>query len=308
MRVNLTAAQSDLRAAPGRALKERALHGFFFLCGALSVLTTIGIVGVLIFETIEFFTQVSIVEFFTKTEWTPFFANKHFGIWPLVMGTLLVTMIAMLIALPLGLLSAVYLSEYAPERVRAAIKPVLEILAGIPTVVYGYFALMFVTPFLQNFIPAMEVFNALSPGIVMGFMILPMIASLAEDAMRAVPQSLREGAYSLGATRFEVSLKIVVPAAFSGIAAATILAISRALGETMIVAIAAGHKPTFTLNPLVAIETMPGYIAQTLLGDAPYGSLMYRTLFAVGMGLFVMTLAMNVLSYYLIKRFREKYE
>jgi phosphate transport system permease protein len=303
-----TRGRVGLRAAPGRALQERALRGFFFLCGAISILTTLGIIAVLIFETIEFFTQVSFSEFFSKTEWTPFFTNKHFGIWPLVAGTLLVTVIAMLVALPLGLLSAVYLSEYAPARVRAIVKPMLEILAGLPTVVYGYFALMFVTPFLQTFIPHLEVFNALSPGIVMGFMILPMIASLSEDAMRAVPMSLREGAHGLGATRLEVSWRIVLPAAFSGIIAALILAISRAIGETMIVAIAAGHKPTFTLNPLVSIETMAGYIAQTLLGDTPYGSLMYRTLFAVGMALFVMTLVMNVLSYYLVRRFREKYE
>jgi len=308
VRATMTARRTGLSSKPGRAIKERLLHGFFFLCGALSVFTTLSIIGVLIFETIEFFTQVSLVEFFTKTEWTPFFTNKQFGIWPLVTGTLTVTMIAVIVALPLGLLSAMYLGEYASPRVRAVVKPVLEVLAGIPTVVYGYFALMFVTPFLKTFILDLEVFNALSPGIVMGFMILPMIASLSEDAMRAVPQNLREGAYGLGATRFEVSWKVVLPSAFSGIAAATILAISRAVGETMIVAIAAGHKPTFGFNPLVAIETMPGYIAQTLLGDTPYGSLMYRTLFAVGMGLFVMTLVMNVLSYYIVRRFREKYE
>jgi phosphate transport system permease protein len=278
-----------------------------FVCAALSVATTFGIVAVLSVETIQFLREVSMVEFLTGTEWTPLFASKAFGVLPLVAGTVLVSAIAMAVALPMGLMSAIYLSEYAPGGLRRVVKPVLEILAGVPTVVYGYFALMFVTPLLQSFIPGLSGFNALSPGIVMGIMILPMVSSLSEDAMRAVPQGLREGAYALGATRMQTSLRVVVPAAFSGITAAAILAVSRAVGETMIVAIAAGQQPRLTLNPMVPVETMTAYIVQVSLGDTPQGTIEYRTIFAVGMLLFVMTFSLNLVSTWLRARFREEY-
>lgn len=282
---------------------ERAL----FLCAALSVLTTAGIIVVLAVETFEFLREVPVVEFLTGTEWTPLFATPRFGVLPLVAGTMLVSAIAMVVALPMGLLSAVYLSEYAPDGLRRIVKPVLEILAGVPTVVYGYFALMFVTPLLQRVFPQMAGFNALSPGIVMGIMILPLVSSLSEDAMRAVPQGLREGAYALGATRMQTALQVVVPAAFSGITAAFILAVSRAVGETMIVAIAAGQQPRLTANPFVPLETMTAYIVQVSLGDTPQGTLEYRTIFAVGMLLFLMTFVLNMGSTWLRERFREEY-
>jgi phosphate transport system permease protein len=282
---------------------ERAL----FLCAALSVATTAGIILVLSVETFEFLREVPVLEFLTGTEWTPLFATPRFGVLPLVGGTLLVSAIAMVVALPMGLLSAVYLSEYAPDRLRRVVKPVLEVLAGVPTVVYGYFALMFVTPLLQRVFPQMSGFNALSPGIVMGIMILPLVSSLSEDAMRAVPQGLREGAYALGATRMQTALQVVVPAAFSGITAAFILAVSRAVGETMIVAIAAGQQPRLTANPFVPLETMTAYIVQVSLGDTPQGTLEYRTIFAVGMLLFLMTFGLNLVSTWLRERFREVY-
>ncbi|MEZ5287988.1 MAG: phosphate ABC transporter permease subunit PstC [Vicinamibacterales bacterium] len=282
---------------------ERAL----FVCAALSVLTTAGIVMVLAVETVGFLREVSIGEFLFGTQWTPLFANPRFGVLPLVAGTVLVSLIAMVVALPMGLLSAIYLSEYAPEGLRRVVKPILEVLAGVPTVVYGFFALLFVTPLLQRVIPGMAGFNALSPGIVMGIMILPLVSSLAEDAMRAVPRGLREGAYALGATRMQTSLQVVVPAAFSGITAAFILAVSRAVGETMIVAIAAGQQPRLTANPLVPLETMTAYIVQVSLGDTPQGTLEYRTIFAVGMLLFLMTFGLNLVSTWLRERFREEY-
>jgi phosphate transport system permease protein len=282
---------------------ERAL----FACALVSVLTTAGIIAVLAVETFEFFRVAPIVEFLTGTEWTPLFADQKFGVLPLVVGTLLVSAIAMAVALPMGLMSAIYLSEYADQRVRRVVKPLLEILAGVPTVVYGYFALLFVTPILQQLIPSLSGFNALSPGIVMGIMILPLVASLSEDAMRGVPNGLREGAYALGATRMQTSLSVVVPAAFSGITAAFILAVSRAVGETMIVAIAAGQQPRLTLDPRVPIETMTAYIVQVSLGDTPAGTLEYRTIFAVGMLLFVGTFGLNLVSTWLRERFREEY-
>ena len=292
-------------------MKSRTIEWFIertlFICAALSVFTTIGIVVVLAIETVGFLREVPITEFLFGTEWTPLFANKRFGVLPLVMGTVLVSTIAMVVALPMGLLSAVYLSEYAPAGVRRVVKPVLEILAGVPTVVYGYFALMFVTPLLQQFVPNLAGFNALSPGIVMGIMILPLVSSLSEDAMRAVPRGLREGAYALGATRMQTSLNVVVPAAFSGITAAFILAVSRAVGETMIVVIAAGQQPRLTASPLVPVETMTAYIVQVSLGDTPQGTLEYRTIFAVGMLLFLMTFTLNLASTWLRERFREEY-
>jgi phosphate transport system permease protein len=289
-----------------RAL-EWVIERLLFLCAALSVLTTAGIILVLAVETFEFLRQVSIVEFLTGTEWTPLFANQRFGVLPLVGGTMLVSAIAMLVALPMGLLAAVYLSEYCPSGVRRVVKPVLEILAGVPTVVYGYFALTFVTPLLQRFLPTLSGFNALSPGLVMGLMILPLVSSLSEDAMRAVPRGLREGSYALGATRMQTALRVVVPAAFSGITAAFILAVSRAVGETMIVAIAAGQQPRLTANPFVPVETMTAYIVQVSLGDTPQGTIEYRTIFAVGMLLFLMTFGLNLISTWLREKFREEY-
>jgi len=278
------------------------------LSALFSIFVTIGIVAVLFFETYEFFKEVSIVDFLTDTQWTPLFDEKHFGILPLFAGTFLTTIIAIAVALPIGLISAIYLSEYASARFRTAVKPALEVLAAVPTVVYGYFALLFVTPILQKIIPGLSGFNALSPGIVMGIMITPIVASLSEDAMHAVPMGLREGAYALGATKFQVAARVVVPAAFSGIAASFILGISRAVGETMIVAIAAGQQPRLTLNPLVPLETITAYIVQVSLGDTPTGTIEYKTIFAAGMSLFVVTFVLNIVSYWLRKKFREVYE
>jgi len=274
----------------------------------LSILVTVGIVAVLLFEAIKFFGEVSFWEFITGTRWTPLFSSKQFGVLALVAGTTLTAVLAMIVALPLGLLSAIYLSEYAPDNVRRTVKPVLEVLAGIPTVVYGYFALLFVTPILRQISGDISVFNALSASIVMGIMILPMVSSMSEDAMRAVPRTLREGAYALGSTRLEVSTLVVVPAALSGIVSAFILAVSRAIGETMIVTIAAGQNPNFTLNPFVPIETMTAYIVQVSQGDAPAGSIEFKTIFAVALLLFAITLVMNLLSQYVVSRFREEYE
>jgi phosphate transport system permease protein len=291
-----------------RLLPERLIAVSLFLCSFLSILTTVGIVFVLFFEAVQFFGEVSFIEFITGTRWTPLFSSKQFGVLALVAGTFLTAVLAMLVALPLGLLSAIYLSEYSPEKARKAIKPVLEVLAGIPTVVYGYFALLFVTPVLRSISEEILVFNALSAAIVMGIMILPMVSSLSEDAMRAVPRSLREGAYALGSTKLEVSTLVVVPAALSGIASAFILAVSRAIGETMIVSIAAGQNPNFTLNPFVPIETMTAYIVQVSQGDTPTGTLEFRTIFAVALLLFALTLVMNLLSQYVVRRYREEYE
>ncbi len=288
--------------------KEKIIEGALLLCAAISILTTAGILWVLISESSVFFTRVSLVDFLTDTQWTPLFAEKHFGILPLVTGTLLTSVIAIAVALPIGLTIAVYLNEYAPKSFRRIIKPILEILAAIPTVVYGYFALMVITPFLQHLIPGLAGFNALSPGIVMGIMIIPMISSLSEDALYAVPNSLREASYGIGATRFQTSFKVLVPAASSGIIVSVILGISRAVGETMIVAIAAGQQPRLTLNPLVPVETITTYIVQVSLGDVVQGSLEYQTIFAAGIALFVLTLLLNNISFYIKKKFREKYE
>lgn len=291
-----------------KKLETKIVMVIIFCFAMISVFTTFGIIAVLLQETILFFQQVSIVEFLTETRWTPLFASKKFGVLPLVNGTVLVAAGAMFVALPLGLLAAIYMSEYASPRARSILKPFLEILAGVPTVVYGYFALLFVTPILKSIFPQTQSFNGLSASIVMGFMILPTVASISEDALSAVPQSLREAAYGLGATKAEVATQIVIPAALSGIAAAFILAISRAIGETMIVAIAAGQQPKMTLNPLESIETMTAYIVQVSLGDTPHQSIAYQTIFAVGMLLFLMTLVMNIVSYFFTKRFREVYE
>lgn len=289
-------------------IKERLVEGALFLSALFSIFITAGIIAVLFFETFEFFKEVSVIEFLTDRQWTPLFSEKHFGILPLFAGTFLTTAIAVIVALPVGLVSAVYLSEYASARVRTLVKPALEILAAVPTVVYGYFALLFVTPLLQKVIPDLSGFNALSPGIVMGVMIIPIVSSLSEDAMHAVPMGLREGAYALGATRLQVATGVVVPAAFSGIAASFILGISRAVGETMILAIAAGQQPRLTLNPLVPIETVTAYIVQVSLGDTPTGTIEYKTIFAVGISLFVVTFILNMVSYWLRQKFREVYE
>ncbi len=288
--------------------KEQIIEALLFLCGAISVLTTLGIIAVLFFQTIEFFSEVSLKDFLTDTQWTPLFAIKHFGILPLVTGTLLITLIAIIIALPIGLSIAIYLSEYSSKGVRKIVKPLLEILATVPTVVYGYFALTVVTPFLQLIIPGLSGFNALSPGIVMGIMIVPFISSLSEDALYAVPSSLKEAAYALGSTRLQTSLKVAVPAASSGIMVSVILAVSRAIGETMIVAIAAGQQPRLTFDPRVPIETITTYIVQVSSGDVPNGSLEYRTIFAAGLTLFVITFILNNISFYIKKKYREQYE
>ena len=278
------------------------------LCATVSVITTLGILFVLLKDSIGFFSKVSIWEFLTDTQWTPLFEDAHFGILPLLSGTFLITFIAILIALPLGMSIAIYLSEYADRRVKKIIKPFLEILSSIPTVVFGYFALVFVTPLLQSFIPGLAGFNSLSPGIVMGIMILPMVASLSEDALNAVPDSLREGSYALGSSQVQTAFRVVVPAASSGITVSVILAISRAIGETMIVAIAAGQQPRLTLNPLVPIETITAYIVQVSKGDVPQDSLGYQTIFAAGLTLFVLTFLLNSVSFYFNKKFRAQYQ
>jgi len=296
------------RRRRAQAFRERAIHGVLIACSAVSILTTLGIVGVLLFETVEFFREVPLWRFLTDTQWTPLFADKHFGIAVLASATVLTSFIALAVALPIGLLSAVYLSEIASGRVRSLLKPILEMLAGIPTVVYGYFALLFVTPLLKTFVPSIAGLNGLSAGLVMGVMIIPLVASLSEDALFAVPQGLRDGAYALGATRTQVTARVVLPAALSGIAASFILAVSRAIGETMVVAIAAGQSPRLTLNPLVPIETMTAYIVQVSLGDTPAGSLEFKTIFAVGMTLFLMTLTLNIASHGLVRRYRQRYE
>ena len=290
-----------------RALVELLIERALFLCAAGSILITLGIVLVLLFETTAFLRVVPIGEFLFGTVWTPLFYDKHFGVIPLVTGTLLTSAIAMIVALPAGLLTAIYLSEYAASTVRRIVRPVLEVLAGVPTVVYGYFALQFVTPILRTFVPGLAGFNALGPGIVMGIMILPLVSSLSEDALHTVPSGLREGSYALGSTRMQTALRVVVPAAFSGISAACILAVSRAVGETMIVAIAAGQQPRLTLDPRVPVETMTAYIVQVSLGDTPAGTLEYQTIFAVGMLLFLSTFILNLCSNWLRNRFREEY-
>jgi phosphate transport system permease protein len=291
----------------GNRLKEWIIEKALFISAIASIFTTLAILGVLLFEALDFFQQVSIVEFFTGTQWTPLFKPQHFGILPLVWGTILVTVIALAVAVPFGLGSAIFLSEYAPDKLRRTVKPILEILAGIPTVVYGYFALTFVTPLLQNWFPGMIVFNALSAGLVMGVMIIPMVSSLSEDAMLAVPQSFRQGAYALGARKYEIVLRIVLPSALSGIVSSFILAISRAIGETMIVSVAAGSTPNLTLNPLESIQTMTGYITQISLGDVSYGSLEYTTIFSVGLTLFLMVLVVNLIGQFIAKRYWRRY-
>jgi phosphate transport system permease protein len=291
-----------------RKIKEKIIEIFLLSCSLITIVTTIGIVLVLAIEGYLFFKEVSFWEFITDTQWTPLFSQKHFGILPLLSGTFLTSVIAIAVALPLGLTIAIFLSEYAPKKVREWVKPSLELLAAVPTVVYGFFALMIVTPFLQNIFPTMAGFNSLSAGIVMGIMILPIVSSLSEDALKAVPKSLREASFGTGATRFQTAIKVVVPAATSGIVVSVILAISRAVGETMIVAIAAGQHPRLTLNPLVPVETLTAYIVQVSMGDVPQDSLEYRTIFAAGITLFVFTFALNNISHWVKNRLQERYE
>lgn len=283
--------------------REKFVHVILLLCAMVSVFTTIGIIIVLLMQTIEFFKVVSVWEFLTDTQWTPLFADKHFGILPLLSGTLLTSAIALLVSVPIGLVIAIYLSEYATSPVRKSVKPFLEILAGIPTIVYGYFALVTVTPLLKVIFPSISGFNALSPGIVMGIMILPLVTSLSEDALRSVPKSLREGGYALGASKLQVSLAIVFPSAFSGIIASVILAFSRAIGETMIVAIAAGQSTVPNGNPLNPVSTMTAYIVQVSQGDTPFGTIAYNTIFAVAITLFIFTFFLNIISFRIRKRF-----
>ena len=302
----LSAARPLTRSRP--RLGEAAIRAALAGCALVSVITTVGIVIALLVPALEFFGEVSPIDFLFGTNWAPLFSPAHFGVLPLVVGTLLVTVFACLVALPLGLGVAIYLAEYSSRRLRAVIKPLLEVLAGIPTVVYGYFALTTVTPLLRDLGLGVEVFNGLSAGLVMGIMLLPTVASLSEDAMTAVPLALRQGGYALGGNRLQVSLRIVVPAALSGIVASFVLAISRAVGETMIVTIAAGLQPTLTLDPRVAVETLTAFIASTAGGDVPTGSIEYKTIFAVGLALFVATLILNALAIRLVRRYREVYE
>ena len=298
-------------APPGRHLahrranpKEATIRVVLFLCSAISILTTIGIVVFLARESLGFFAHVRVTEFLFGTHWAPLLEPRSFGVLPLVSGTLLIVIGSALVAIPIGLTTAIYLSEYASPRLRGIVKPVLEVLAGIPTVVYGYFALTAVTPFLAKLFPSTQVFNAASGAIVVGIMILPMVASLCEDALSSVPSSLRLGGYALGATQHEVALRVVVPSALSGVMASFVLALSRAIGETMAVTLAAGATPKLTANPLESIQTMTAYIVQVSLGDTPAGTVEYRTIFAVGALLFVITLAMNLLAQRILARFR----
>jgi phosphate transport system permease protein len=290
-----------------RHLPERIIHGILFLAAFFAVAVTIAIVVILVHESLGFFAQVSIFDFLTDTEWTPLFSIKHFGVLPLVAGTLVTAAVALAVAIPFGTITAIYLSEFAPHRVRETVKPFLELLEGVPTVVYGYFALLFVTPLLQTFIPGLPGFNMLGAGIVMGIMIIPYVSSVSEDAMRAVPMHIREGSYAMGATRFQTAIRVVTPAATSGIVAAYILGISRAVGETMVVAVAAGTQPNLTWNPLEGAATITAYIVQVSLGDLPHGSFEYQSIFAVGMVLLLMTLLFNVIGHLLRRRFREVY-
>ena len=288
-------------------MRERLIEAILFLAAFSAVLITLAIVAILFYESLSFFKHVSIIEFLTGTVWTPLFEDAHYGVLPLVAGTLVTSGVALLVAIPIGTFIAIYLSEFAPHKVREIVKPFLELLAGVPTVVYGYFALLIVTPMLQMIMPGLNGFNMLGPGIVIGIMIVPYVSSVSEDAMRAVPMSLREGSYAMGATRFQTALKVVTPSAISGIAAAYILGMSRAIGETMVVAIAAGQQPTFTWDPRDSAATITAYIVQVALGDLPHGSIGYQSIFAAGLVLFLMTLAFNILGQMIRARYREQY-
>lgn len=290
-----------------RNAKERVIEGILLLAGLSAVATTVAIVCILLYESAGFFQHVSIVEFLTGKVWTPLFSNPQYGILPLVSGTLTVAFVALAVAIPMGTIIAIYLSEFAPHWLREIVKPFLELLEAVPTVVFGYFALLFVTPLLQKIYPDLPGFNMLAPGLVIGVFIIPYISSVAEDAMRAVPMSMREGSYAMGATRFQTAVRVVTPAAISGIVAAYILAISRAIGETMVVAIAAGLQPTFTFNPLEPAATITAYIVQVAMGDLPHGSIGYQSIFAAGLVLVLMTLGFNIIGHMLRRRYREIY-
>lgn len=290
-----------------RKLRDRVVEAVLLVAGLVAVFTTLAIVAILLMESSAFFEHVSLWDFFTDTLWTPLFADAHYGIAPLVAGTLTTTLVALLLAVPLGTIIAIYLSEFAPAKVRETVKPILELIGAVPTVVFGYFALTMVTPLLQKFMPELPGFNMLSAGLVIGLMIIPYISSVSEDAMRSVPRYMREGSYAMGATRLQTALRVVVPGAFSGLAAAYILAISRAVGETMVVAIAAGMQPNLTFDPREPAATITAYIVQVSLGDLPHGSIGYQSIFAAGLVLMIITLIFNVIGFALTRRFREAY-
>ncbi len=290
-----------------RNIKERVIEFILMLAALSAVATTFAIVAILLTESLGFFKTVSFIDFITDTQWTPLFEDAHYGIAPLVAGTLTTSLIALLVAIPIGTIAAIYLSEFATHKTREIVKPILELLVGVPTVVFGYFALFFVTPLLQKVFPDLPGFNMLGPGLVMGVMIVPYISSVAEDAMRAVPMSMREGSYAMGATRFQTAIRVVTPAAISGIVAAYILGISRAVGETMVVAVAAGQQPNLTFNPMESAATITAYIVQVAMGDLPHGSIGYQSIFAAGLVLIVMTLGFNILGHIVRKKFRETY-
>ncbi len=291
----------------GQKIRERLIEFVMFLCAASSIAITGGIVWVLLSESWQFFRNVSLVDFLTDTQWTVLFENPHYGIMPLVAGTVVTSAVALFVALPVGTTIAIYLSEYANSRVKEILKPILELLSAVPTVVFGYFALLFVTPTLQAILPNLPGFNMLSAGVVIGIMIIPYVSSLSEDAMRAVPVTIREGSYAMGATRIQTALRVLFPSAFSGIASAYVLAFSRAVGETMVVAIAAGQQPNLTFNPMEGAATITAYIVQVSLGDLPHGSIAYQSIFAAGLTLMAMTLVFNIAGYLLRKRYREIY-
>ena len=300
-------AESALSQVALRRVRERIIEFLLFLAALSSIVITLGIVTILVYESEQFFRHVSIVEFLTDTQWTVLFAEPHYGIMPLVTGTIVTSTVALLVALPLGTTIAIYLSEYANNKVREILKPALELLSAVPTVVFGYFALLFVTPLLQRILPTLPGFNMLAAGIVIGVMIIPYVSSLSEDAMKAVPVQIREGSYAMGATRLQTALRVLIPSAFSGIASAYVLGFSRAVGETMIVAVAAGQQPNLTLNPMEGAATITTYIVQVSLGDLPHGTIAYQSIFAAGLTLMLMTLAFNIAGYLLRKRFREIY-
>jgi len=304
---NQPAAGHRLVRRRGRHLRERCIEGLLFLAAASSVAITFAIVAILVTESLPLFREVSLLDFLTDRQWTPLFDDAHFGIMTLLAGTATTTAVALLVAIPLGTVIAIYLSEFASYRLRETVKPILELLGAVPTVVFGYFALLVVTPLLQKIYPDLPGFNMLSAGLVMGVMIIPYVSSVSEDAMRAVPMQLREGAYAMGATRLRTALTVVVPAAFSGLAAAMILGSSRAVGETMVVAVAAGMQPNLTLNPLQPAATISSFIVQVSLGDLPHDSIGYKTIFAAGLTLLLITLAFNILGYWLRQKFREEY-
>jgi len=302
-----TAGAKFFARSPARRVREKLIEALLFLSALSSIGITVGIVAILLYESFAFFQHVSVIDFLTDTQWTVLFSDPHYGIMPLVTGTVVTSAVALLVALPLGTVIAIYLSEYATNRVREIIKPALELLSAVPTVVFGYFALLFVTPLLQRLLPNLPGFNMLSAGAVIGIMIIPYVSSLSEDAMKAVPVQIREGSYAMGATRLQTALRVLVPSAFSGIASAYVLGFSRAVGETMVVAVAAGQQPNLTLNPMEGAATITSYIVQVSLGDLPHGSVAYQSIFAAGLTLMLMTLVFNIAGYLLRKRFREIY-